>query len=149
MSTDPNKRDVWRRLSARTIFLHQAIADRLGLNLTDHKCLDILVQNGAMPAGKLAEASGLTTGAITGVVDRLERAGYVTRNADADDRRKTVIVVIPARLADISGLFAQLGERTSALLAQYGENEQAAITDFVQKMGDMVDDFVCMLKETS
>lgn len=82
------------------------------------------------------------------MVDRLERAGYVTRSADAADRRKTVVVVVPARLGEIGELFAQLDERTSALLAQYRQEEQATITDFFQKTGDMVNDFVRALKTT-
>ncbi len=65
-----------RELSAATIMFHQAIADRLGLNPTDHKCLDLLASKGLMTAGELAEMTGLTTGAITGVIDRLEAAGF-------------------------------------------------------------------------
>lgn len=140
--------DVWRELSARTIFLHQAIADHLGLNLTDHKCLDILLQQGPMTPGKLSRASGLTTGAITGVADRLERAGYVMRSVDAADRRKTVIVVAPDRVAEIGRLFADLGQRTHALMARYRPEEQAAITDFARSTGELVDDFIRTLKTT-
>src|SRR5262249_43014336 len=69
----------FRQLSAATIMFHQAVADRLGMNVTDHKCADILERNGPMTAGELAERTGLTTGAITGVIDRLEKAGFVRR----------------------------------------------------------------------
>ncbi|WP_392435861.1 MarR family transcriptional regulator [Chlorogloeopsis fritschii PCC 9212] len=71
-----------RELSAATVLFHTAIAERLGLNTTDHKCADILAQTGAITAGELAERTGLTTGAITGVVDRLEKAGFVRRERD-------------------------------------------------------------------
>lgn len=140
---------MWRELSARTIFLHQAIADRLGLNLTDHKCLDILLQRGPITAGRLAEASGLTTGAITGVVDRLEKAGFVVRTADETDRRKTVIVVQPERLGQITRLFQDLGSRTEVLMARYSEAEWAAINDFAERTGAMIEAFVKELKDSS
>lgn len=73
---------VWRDLSGRTIFLHRAIADYLGLNLTDHKSLDILQQTGPMIAGKLAEALGLAAGAIIGRNAKATwRAGQTTKIA--------------------------------------------------------------------
>ena len=74
-----------------TIMFHQAIADRLGLNITDHKCAGILMRSGPISAGELARRTGLTTGAITGVIDRLERAGFARRAPDATDRRKVMI----------------------------------------------------------
>src|SRR4051812_25029573 len=80
-----------RQLSAATIMFHQAVADRLGLNVTDHKCVDLLQRNGPLTAGELAQHTGLTTGAITGVIDRLEKAGFVRRAEDANDRRRVII----------------------------------------------------------
>jgi DNA-binding MarR family transcriptional regulator len=69
--------EVGRELSARTVLFHQAVADRLGIGITDHKCLDIAhraAKGQTLTAGRLAEETGLTTGAITGVLDRLEKA---------------------------------------------------------------------------
>ena len=86
-----------RRLSQATILFHQAVADRLGLHPTDHKCIDLLVSAGSTTAGELAEATGLTTGAITGVIDRLEAAGFVRREDDPNDRRRVIIRVVPKR----------------------------------------------------
>jgi DNA-binding MarR family transcriptional regulator len=136
----------WRELSARTIFLHQAIADRFGLNITDHKCLDLLVNQGPMPAGRLAELSGLTTGAITGVVDRLEKKGFVQRAADPRDRRKAVIVPVPEKVAEIGKIFGRLAERTAAVIARYSPKERAAIDDFAVRMSTLVEQFVEELK---
>src|SRR5690606_32315122 len=99
-------------------------------------------------AGKLSGASGLTTGAITGVVDRLERAGYVMRSFDAADRRKTVIVVVPDRVAEIEQLFAELGQRTRALMARFRPEEQAAIAEFARNTGELIDDFIRTLNTT-
>jgi DNA-binding MarR family transcriptional regulator len=68
-----------------------AVADWLGVNRTDVICLDILARLGTVPAGRLAEESRLTTGAVTAVLDRLERAGYVRRLADPNDRRRVLV----------------------------------------------------------
>ena len=71
--------------------LDAAIAEWLGVNRTDLVCLDILARLGTVPAGRLADESRLTTGAITAVLDRLERAGYVQRLADPSDRRRVLV----------------------------------------------------------
>ena len=138
--------DSWRELSARTIFLHQAIADHLGLNLTDHKCLDIVLTRGPMTAGRLAEDSSLTTGAITGVVDRLEKKGFVRRVADPHDRRKTMIEVVPERLIGIEQLFAGLSKKMTAATAHYSASERAAIDDFARRTATVIDEFVRELR---
>ena len=80
-----------RRLSTATIMFHQAVADRLGLNPTDHRCVDRLLLNGPLTAGELASRTGLTTGAITAALDRLERAGFVARGDDPQNRRRVIV----------------------------------------------------------
>lgn len=82
-----------RHQARTTVMFHQAVADRLGLHPTDHKCLDLLREEGPMSAGELAEATGLTSGAITGVADRLERAGFLHRESDPHDRRRILLRV--------------------------------------------------------
>ncbi|MGI0044971.1 MAG: MarR family winged helix-turn-helix transcriptional regulator, partial [Nitrososphaeraceae archaeon] len=83
--------DKRREMSTETIMFHQAVADTLGLHITDHKCLDLIHYYGAMPAGRLGELTGLTSGAVTGTIDRLEQAGYVRRVNDPKDRRRTIV----------------------------------------------------------
>src|SRR5262245_49166933 len=81
-----------RDISTETILLHQTIADRLGLSLTDHKALNFVLDAGRpITAGELALMTGLTTGAVTGIVDRLEHAGYVKRKRAAEDRRQVIL----------------------------------------------------------
>ena len=82
-------------LSTAVVLYHEAIADRLGLSATEWKCLGLLRKSGPITAGRLAELTGLTTGAITGIVDRLERAGRARRASDPHDRRRVIIEVIP------------------------------------------------------
>ena len=76
-----------RRHSTAVVLFHHAVAERLGLGPTDHKCLDLLRERGAMAGSDLCAITGLTSGAITGVVARLERAGYLRREADPHDGR--------------------------------------------------------------
>jgi len=124
-------RTLGRELSARTIMFHQAVAERLGLNATDHKCLDMARRGEAMTAGELAGLTGLTTGAITGVIDRLERAGFVCRARDANDRRRVLIQPIAARTRDIAPLLESLDTAWNALCERYSDRELALINRFM------------------
>src|SRR5947208_4873450 len=80
-----------RRHSTAVVLFHHAVAERLGLGPTDHKCLDLLRERGAITGSELASITGLTTGAITGVVARLEQAGYIRRESDPHDGRKQIL----------------------------------------------------------
>jgi DNA-binding MarR family transcriptional regulator len=122
----------FRHLATATILFHQAIADRLGMHLTDHKCGDILLQSGPITAGELAERTGLTTGAITGVIDRLEKAGFVRRAEDPNDRRRVIIEPLPERIErHISPLFQSIGRAIGNMCARYSTRELAAIRNFI------------------
>ena len=84
-----------RRSSAQGVIFGQTVANVAGISSSDLECLDFLNLEGRVTAGRLAEVTGLTTGAITGVVDRLEKAGLVRRERDESDRRKVFIAVVP------------------------------------------------------
>jgi DNA-binding MarR family transcriptional regulator len=124
-------RTLGRELSARTIMFHQAVAEHLGLNATDHKCLDIARRGEAMTAGELAQCTGLTSGAITGVIDRLERAGFVSRVRDDQDRRRVLVRPIAERARAIAPLFASVDTRWRALCRRYSEHELDIINRFM------------------
>jgi DNA-binding MarR family transcriptional regulator len=97
-----------RRSSAQGVMFSQAVADCIGISSSDLECLDFLNLEGRVTAGRLAEVTGLTTGAITGVVDRLEKAGLVRRERDADDRRKVFIATVPETIAKIGRFYEHM-----------------------------------------
>jgi DNA-binding MarR family transcriptional regulator len=115
---------------------HQVVADILGLHITDHKCLDFIYRFGAMPAGRLAELTGLTTGAITGIIDRLEEAGYVRRTNDPKDRRRTIVEPTRNKKLEkkIEVLFIPLRDRMHKLLSSYSDSELAFLLDATTEM---------------
>ncbi len=126
--------EAGRKASTATILYLLAVAAKLGLSLTDLVCSEILARTGAITAGELAALSGLTTGAITGVVDRLEKAGFVRRVNDPNDRRRVIVEHIPARFerADTNPYHA-LQARFAGLYADYTDDELALLLDFFRK----------------
>jgi DNA-binding MarR family transcriptional regulator len=102
--------NAMRKASAQGAMFAKAVADRAGISSSDMDCMDFLNLEGRMTAGRLAELTGLTTGAITGVVDRLEKAGFVRRERDESDRRKVFIAPVPERMMEI-GRFYELVQR--------------------------------------
>src|SRR6266581_4570227 len=94
-----------RRSSAQGVIFGQTVANSVGISGSDLECLDFLNLEGRVTAGRLAEVTGLTTGAITGVVDRLEKVGLVRRERDENDRRKVFIAVVPETAMKIGELY--------------------------------------------
>jgi DNA-binding MarR family transcriptional regulator len=140
---EPTPRDVvierfanlGRQLSQATVLFHEQIAEHVGLSATDHKCLDLAVQaERPLTAGQIAELSGLSTGAVTGVIDRLERAGFVRRVRDPHDRRKVLVEVSRGSLARYGNAYDGLWAALDKSLTGYTENELDAIERFVRDM---------------
>jgi DNA-binding MarR family transcriptional regulator len=132
--------ESFREMSTETIMFHQAVADELGLYITDHKCMDIIHRFGAMPAGRLGEMTGLTTGAITGMIDRLEKAGYVRRANDPKDRRKTIVEPIRNKKLErkVEMIFTPLHERMHKFLASYSDSELTFLLDAMTKLIEQI-----------
>jgi DNA-binding MarR family transcriptional regulator len=97
-----------RRSSAQGVIFGQTVAGRVGISSSDLECLDFLNLEGRVTAGRLAEVTGLTTGAITGVVDRLEKAGLVRRERDDNDRRKVFIATVPENVAKVGKFYLHM-----------------------------------------
>ena len=104
--------------------------EKLGINRTDLRCLTIIDNNGTMTAGRLAELSGLTTAAVTSVLDRLERAGYARRVRDQPDRRQVMVEVTPLLAERATPIWGPLGEEARSTLSRMPAEELRALIDF-------------------
>src|SRR5438552_12096943 len=116
-----------RDASAHAVLYSQAVALRMGVNSTDLECLDFILLRGAVTAGELAEVTGLTTAAITGVIDRLERAGLVRRDRASDNRRKVLVQSLPGAEERVAPLFEPMQRATHEALSGYGDQELALL----------------------
>ncbi|MBR0695797.1 MarR family transcriptional regulator [Bradyrhizobium lablabi] len=119
-----------RRSSAQGVMFGQAVANVAGISNSDLECMDILYLEGRVTAGRLAEVTGLTTGAITGVVDRLEKAGYVRRERDASDRRKVFISVVPEKAAEIGKFYVPMQQAMEKVWSGYTDDELRLLLRF-------------------
>jgi DNA-binding MarR family transcriptional regulator len=126
----------------------QAAADRVGINATDLNCLNILSFSGAMTAGELARATGLTTASITGVVDRLEAAGFVGRERDPADRRRVVVtIVIEKALTQVATIFAPMVADWQELAGRYTDDELRLIVEFYDQMEHVIRKHLARLRD--
>jgi DNA-binding MarR family transcriptional regulator len=123
-----------RETSALSVLFSQAVADRAGMNPTDLESLDILARHGPMTAGRLAELTGLTTGAITGLVDRLEGRGYARREPHPTDRRSVIVrPLIENAERDLAPSYAAMSRAMDELVTRYSDEELAVIADFMTR----------------
>jgi len=141
MDTLESFRALSRRYSDTSIMMHEAIARKAGLSGTDHKYLGLLIQKGPMTAGELAKLTGLTTGAITGLIDRLEKRCLVKRQYDKADRRKVYIVPDTDNTMKLmEPLFAGLQEKSIALIASFQDSELEIIQRYFRSAIDIMDE---------
>jgi DNA-binding MarR family transcriptional regulator len=140
-----------RKASAYAVLLSNAAAERLGLTLTDLECIELLSMTGPITAGQLAELAGLTTGAITGVLDRLEKAGHVRRERDPDDRRRVFVhlALDEAGARAIRAPYAPLDRALADLLAGYSDAELAVLADFAARSTGATQEALAQLRSAS
>src|SRR5580693_9881408 len=128
-----------RRAGSIMQLLGQVSAERIGINVTDLNCLNIVALTGPMTAGDLARATGLTTASITGVLDRLEQGGFVQRERDPKDRRRGIVnVKAGPGLREIAPTFAPLVKAWRATAAGYSDEELRLLLEFQQQLEDIV-----------
>jgi DNA-binding MarR family transcriptional regulator len=139
-----------RETSAQTVLFSQAVADRVGISATDLETLDILVRSGPMTAGRLAELTGLTTGAITGLVDRLERRGYARREPHPTDRRSVIVQpLIETAEHDLVPSYAGMSQAMRELMSGFSDEELAVIADFMTRAATITAEQVARLRSES
>lgn len=124
-----------------TIQMHEAIGRKAGLSGTDHKYLGFLIEKGQMTAGELSYLTGLTTGAVTGLIDRFEKKSLVKRQFAEDDRRK---VMIKPNTENIMALFVPLYKefrnRSEKFIASFSDQEIQIIETYFLKATEIMDD---------
>src|ERR1700729_3245287 len=119
-----------RRSSAQGVIFGQTVASQAGISGSDLECLDFLNLEGRVTAGRLAEMTGLTTGAITGVVDRLEKAGLARRERDDNDRRKVFIAPVPENIAKVGRFYLHMQQAMLKVWETYSEAELRLLLRF-------------------
>jgi DNA-binding MarR family transcriptional regulator len=127
--------ELGREMSTQTVFLHQAIAQGAGLNATDTKCIDLILrcENERATAGWISRQSGLTTGAVTHILDRLEKRGHIQRIRDTEDRRRVFIQVKPESLKSLVPKYEAIGKAYMAILEEFTDEELNLICDYLEK----------------
>jgi len=128
--------DLGRIMSTQTVFLHQAIAQSVGLSATDTKCIDLILRGPgeSVTAGWLSEMTGLTTGAITHILDRLEKRHFVERVRDTGDRRKVFVRVRPETLEPLTPKYEAIGKAYMELMEEYSDKDLQLICEYMEKV---------------
>ena len=126
----------FQRTSGQGVVLSQLIAEKSGLSPTDVETLGFLEQEGPITAGRLADLSGLTTGAVTRLIDRLEAAKYVRRRDDPADRRRVVVELNRARLKEFEPFYGPMREDSTKILERYSEKDLELIARLLADMND-------------
>jgi DNA-binding MarR family transcriptional regulator len=127
-------RKLGQQYAYDSIKMHETIAAKAGLSGTDHKYLGFLIVKGQMTAGELATLTGLTTGSVTGLIDRFEKKKLVKRQFSKDDRRKVIIEPnIKNIMALLEPLFEEFGKKTEELIASFSGKEMKVIEAYLLK----------------
>jgi DNA-binding MarR family transcriptional regulator len=127
-------RKLSQKYSYESIQLHELIARKAGFSATDHKYLGFFLQRGSLTAGELALLTGLTTGAVTGLIDRFEKKKFVKRQFDADDRRKVIIVPDSRKIIKhLEPYYKKFQQATENLFASYSTKELDVIGSYFEK----------------
>jgi DNA-binding MarR family transcriptional regulator len=132
-----------------TVLLHHAIASRSGINVTDMQCINLLQLRGPMTPGQLADAMFLTTGgAITAVIDRLERAGMVRRRRDQEDRRRVIVEAVEGGpVGELGRRFQPVAEGYAKILDGYSDEELSLILDYLTRTNDQSPEAIERVKQ--
>jgi DNA-binding MarR family transcriptional regulator len=126
-----------RETSRLSTVFRYAIAERLGLTVSDLECLDFLADVGSATAGQVAERTNLTTGAVTSMLRRLQQAGYVTAERDPADRRRVIVTLRPERTAELERPYERFAEHTAKLIEGYRDEEVLLLVRHYDRMQAM------------
>jgi DNA-binding MarR family transcriptional regulator len=132
-----------RELSTMMVLFHSRIAEQMGLSGTDHKCLELVLRSDEpITAGRIAQLSGLSTGAVTGVIDRLERRGLVRRVRDPHDRRKVLVEVADFDESQFAHFFQDAVDMSERVLARFTPEEWVVIERYSRALLEVHQDLI-------
>lgn len=132
-------RKISQQYAYTSLQLHETIARNAGFVGTDHKYLGFFLQKGSLTAGELAKLTGLTTGAVTGLIDRFEKKELVKREFDKNDRRKVMIVPDAQKItALLEPLYKEFQQQTENLIASFSEQEIEVIASYLSKSMELM-----------
>ena len=129
-------REALRDLSVELSLLNQRISGHLDLRGTDLQCLDLIDRHGPLSPSMLARLAGLHPATMTGVIDRLERGGWILRERDPADRRGVVLQPVPGRRADILRLASGMNAELAKICAGYSSDDLELIARFLRRTAD-------------
>jgi DNA-binding MarR family transcriptional regulator len=139
-----------RELSDAIVLYHSILAEKLGLGASDWKALGLLERHGPMTAGELSARSGLAPASVTGILDRLERAGWVHRGRDPEDGRRVVVTLDEAAVGErVGACFAGLQRRLAELYAGYRDDELEMLAGFVEELARRQQEAALELRDAS
>ena len=128
--------DALVRTIADVVVFNAQVAEQLGLGVSDMQFMTYLMQEGPLSPGRLSELSGLKSGSVTGVIDRLEKAGYVHRERDESDRRKVRVVLNAERLQSAESPYAEQAASLRRVLDTFAGEELDVIARFLERLSD-------------
>ena len=128
-----------QRYGMRSVLFQQNMAQKIGVSHTDLKSAEILNETGPITAGELSKITGLSTGSVTALINRLEKSGYVKRERDQLDGRKVMIMPIPERQEQYKSHYQSLSMATKELCSAYNEQELILINQFVEEITKIMD----------
>lgn len=129
-----------RKFSTRNVLFQQNIAQSMGLVHTDLKTADILNEKGPLTAGDISQITGLSTGSVTALLDRLEHAGFIKREKDPNDRRKVIIVPIKEQQDLIKARYSSIANATKEYCERYDEKELELILQFTTDITHIIEE---------
>jgi DNA-binding MarR family transcriptional regulator len=135
-----------RMVGAQSVLLSDTVAKLVRLNSTDLECLDLLDISGPTTAGRLAQHAGLTTGAMTAVIDRLERVGFVRRVRDPKDRRCVRVEALRRNFKHVTALYQRLIDATARLHEDYDDRQLTLVVDYLTRALALAADHVAWLQ---
>jgi DNA-binding MarR family transcriptional regulator len=121
-----------RRMGSMATLHNHAVAAFAGLHQTDQECIDLLDWSGPITAGEIGSHLGLSSGAVTGLLDRLERSGWIRRERDPEDRRRVVVHLAPTQGADLWRVYQPLAEAIEAYRDQLDDRDLRVIVEFLE-----------------